>query len=166
MNWQLIFAMILLSMSGCITNATTELTEAPFVATTDLTNGTTAAAADITGAVTDFTSSTTPGAADSTNPARSRKRLEVFTSSSYENLRYDISRAGGEYLVSLGTLAGVSSDRLPEFQFFMQLSYGIMFDETASMQESATRIVETAWGKGYGRRQQPEAEDDHAFRLR
>jgi hypothetical protein len=150
-KWQLLFVVIVLSLSGCVTNATTELTEAPFVATTDLTNGTTAAAADITGAVTDFTSSTTPGATDGTNPARARKRLELFASSSYENLRFDISRAGGEYLVSLGTLAGVSSDRLPEFQFFMQHSYGIMFDESVSMKDSTARIVETAWGKGYGR---------------
>jgi Protein of unknown function (DUF3015) len=150
-KWQLIFSAVLLSASGCVTNATTELTEAPFVATTDITNGTTAAAADITGAVTDFTSSSTPGAASSDGPALARKRLHLFASSSYENLRADISRGGGEYLVSLATLAGVSSDRLAEFQFFMQSSYATMFDDTVPVKDSTTRIVDTAWGKGYGR---------------
>jgi len=151
-KWQLIFSAGLLSASGCITNATTELTEAPFVATTDLTNGTTAAAADITGAVTDFTSSTTPGAVGGDNTALARKKLQRFTSASFENLRADISRGGGEYLVSLATLAGVSSDRVTEFQFFMQDSYATMFDETVPVKASAGRIVDAAWGKGYGRR--------------
>src|SRR6185436_15278507 len=100
---------VLLIATGCVTNATTELTEAPFVATSDITNGTTAAAADITGAVTDFTSSTTPGAVGSENPAWAKKRLHNFTKSSYENLRADISRGHGEYLVSLATLAGIPS---------------------------------------------------------
>ena len=150
-KWQLIFSAVLLSASGCITNATTEVTEAPFVATTDITNGTTAAAADITGAVTDFTSSTTPGAVGGDNAGLARKRLQLFTAASFENLRSDISRGGGEYLVSLATLAGVSSDRLTEFQFFMQDSYAIMFDEAAPVKASAGQIVDAAWGKGYGR---------------
>lgn len=151
-KWQLIFSAVLLSASGCITNATTEVTEAPFVATTDITNGTTAAAADITVAVTDFTSSSTPGAVGGDNAGLARKRLQLFTASSYENLRSDISRGGGEYLVSLATLAGVSSDRLTEFQLFMQDSYTNMFDETMPVKVSTGRIVDTAWGKGYGRR--------------
>ena len=75
-DWRaLLCAGVLLSAAGCVTNATTELIEAPFVATTDLTGGTTAAAADITGAVTDFTSSTTPGAVGSDNPVWAKKRL-------------------------------------------------------------------------------------------
>lgn len=151
-GWQLLFGAVLLSLPGCITNATTELTEAPFVATTDLTNGTSAAVGDITGAVTDFTSSTTPGAAGNDNPARARKRLELFTSSSYENLRSDISRGYGEYLVSLATLAGVPSERVAAFQFSMQDSYTTMFDETMPIKDSAARIVEAAWSEGHGRK--------------
>jgi hypothetical protein len=133
------------------TAATTELLEAPFVATTDLTGGTTAAVEDITAAVTDFTSSTTPGAADIKNPARARKRLELFASHSYENLRSDISRGSGEYLVSLATLAGISSDHLPEFQFHMQDLYAAMFDEKMPVKDSTARIVTMSWEKGYGR---------------
>lgn len=148
----LVFPVVLLSASGCMTDATVELTKAPFDATTDLTNGTTAAVADITGAVTDFTSSTTPGAAGTDRDTLARKRLQLFTASSYENLRSDISRGGGEYLVSLAALAGVSSDHLTEFQFFMQDSYTTMYDETVPVKVSTGRIVDTAWGKGYGRR--------------
>ena len=118
-RWQLLVGSVLLSASGCITEATVELTKAPFDATTDLTNGTTAASSEFTQPLREFTSSTTPGTAGSNNPARARRKLEVFASSSYENLRSDISRGSGEYLVSLATLAGVSSERLPEFQFFI-----------------------------------------------
>jgi len=118
-DWQAVLGMgVLLMASGCVTNATTELTEAPFVATSDITNGTTAAVADITGAVTDFTSSTTPGAVGSHNPAWVKQRLENFTKASHENLRADISRWYGEYLVSLATLAGVPSAQFPAFRRF------------------------------------------------
>ena len=142
---------VLLMTAGCITNATTELLEAPFVATTDLTNGTTAAAADITGAVTDFTSSTTPGAVGSHNPVWAKKRLQAFTQASHDNLRFDISRGSGEYLVSLATLAGVPSAQFPEFQAHMQDSYSTMFDDVVPVAESTTQIVEIAWSSGYGR---------------
>ncbi len=141
---------VLLSSYGCVTNATTELTEAPFVATTDLTGGTTAAAADITAAVTDFTSSTTPGAAGTPDPVRAKKRLQIFTASSYDNLRSDISRGGGEYLVSLATLAGVPYTQFPEFQSLMQDSYSTMFDDAIPAAESTRQIVEIAWASGYG----------------
>jgi hypothetical protein len=149
-RWQLLVSSVLLSASGCITEATVELTKAPFDATTDLTNGTTAASSEFTQPLKEFTSSTTPGA--SGNNPLARKKLEVFASSSYENLRSDISRGSGEYLVSLATLAGVSSDRLSEFQFFMQDSYATMFDDTVPVNDSTSRIVDTAWSEGHGRR--------------
>ena len=141
---------VLFTSYGCVTNATTELLEAPFVATTDITNGTTAAAADITRAVTDFTSSTTPGAGGAQNPVRAKKRLQVFTASSYDNLRSDISRGYGEYLVSLATLAGVPSAQFPEFQSLMQDSYSTMFDDVIPAAESTRQIVDIAWAAGYG----------------
>ena len=142
---------IALMTSACVTNATTELTEAPFVATSDLTNGTTNAVADLTGAISDFTSSTTPGAAGSQNPAWAKKRLQAFTRASYENLRFDISRGHGEYLVSLATLAGIPSLQFPQFQSLMQDSYSTMFDDVLPAQESTRQIVEIAWMAGYGR---------------
>jgi hypothetical protein len=134
-----------------VTNATTEVTEAPFVATTDVTGGTTAAAGDITAAVTDFTSSTTPGAGAAENPARAKQRLRVFTAKSYDNLRYDISRGHGEYLVSLATLAGVPPAQFPEFQSSMQDSYSAMFDDGIPAVESSRQMIDIAWAAGYGR---------------
>ena len=151
MDWRAVLGVgVLLMASGCVTNATTELTEAPFVATSDITNGTTAAAADITGADTDFTSSTTPGAVGSHNPVWAKTRLENFAKASHENLRADISRGYGEYLVSLATLAGVPSAQFPEFQSLMQDSYSTMFDDVIPAAESTRQIVEITWAAGYG----------------
>lgn len=153
-DWRaLLYAGVLLSAVGCVTNATTELTEAPFVATTDLTGGTTAAGADLTAAVTDFTSSTTPGAVGSDNPVWAKKRLQNFTRASYDNLRSDISQGHGEYLVSLATLAGIPTVQFPQFQSLMQDSYATMFDDVLPAQENTRHIVEIAWGAGYGRMQ-------------
>ena len=153
-DWRsLACATLLVSAAGCVTNETTELIEAPFEATTHLTNGTTAAVAEITGAITDFTSSTTPGAAGSQNPAWAKKRLQNFTKASYENLRSDISKGDGEYLVSLATLAGIPSVQFPQFRSAMQDSYSTTFDEVLPLQESTRHIVEVAWAAGYGRAQ-------------
>ena len=152
LHWRAVLCVgLLLTSYGCVTNATTELTQAPFVATTDLTGGTTAAAADITAAVTDFTSSTTPGAGGTENPARAKQRLRLFTASSYDNLRSDISRGQGEYLVSLATLAGVPSAQFPEFQSLMQDSYSTMFDEVIPAADSKRQMIDIAWAAGYGR---------------
>jgi hypothetical protein len=142
---------VLLTLYGCVTNATTELTQAPFVATTDLTGGTTAAAADITAAVTDFTSSTTPGASGAENPTRAKQRLRLFIASSHDNLRSDISRGHGEYLVSLATLTGVPSAQFPEFQSLMQDSYSMMFNEVILAADSTRHMIDIAWAAGYGR---------------
>src|SRR6476660_538172 len=76
---------VLWMTSGCITDATTELTSAPTDAISDLTNGTSAAVSDLTEPITNFTSSTTPGAADGHNPAWARKRLQNFTKASHDN---------------------------------------------------------------------------------
>jgi hypothetical protein len=81
---------------------------------------------------------------------RAKQRLQIFTASSYDNLRSDISRGHGEYLASLATLAGVPSARFPEFQSFMQDSYRTMFDDVIPVAESARQIVEIAWTAGYG----------------
>ena len=150
-DWQLLACIgIVLITSGCITDATVELTKAPFDATTQLTNGTTAALSEFTDPLTEFTSSTTPGAA-SVAPARAKKRLEVFTASSYDNLRSDISRGSGEYLASLATLAGVPYTQFTQFQSFMQDSYSTMFDDALPAADSTRQIVEIAWAAGYGR---------------
>jgi hypothetical protein len=149
-EWRAMLSIVvLLNSYGCITDATTELTKAPFDATSQLTNGTTAALSEFTDPLTEFTSSTTPGAA-SPPPERAKKRLQFFAASSYDNLRIDISRGYGEYLVSLATLAGVPSAKFPEFQSLMQDSYGTMFDDVIPAAESTRQLVDIAWAAGYG----------------
>jgi hypothetical protein len=153
-NWYttMLISGLCMIASGCITDATTELTKAPFDATSQLTNGTTAALSEFTDPLTDFTSSTTPGAEGGIVPSRAKKRLQIFTASSYENLRADISHGHGEYLVSLATLAGVPSGQVRQFQTFMQDSYSTMFEEEIPIPESNNQIVEIAWAAGYGQR--------------
>lgn len=152
-NWHpVLLSGLCMIASGCMTDATTELTKAPFDATSQLTNGTTAALSEFTDPLTDFTSSTTPGAEGGIVPSRAKKRLQIFAASSYENLRADISRGHGEYLVSLATLAGVPSGQFKDFQSFMQDSYSTMFEEAIPIPESTNQIVEIAWAAGYGQR--------------
>jgi len=141
----------MLIMSGCMTDATVELTKAPFNATTALTNGTSEAIDDILNPMTKFTSSTTPGASAGDHLLRARQKTEVFASYSHENLRADIARGSGEYLVSLATLAGIPPSRQTEFQGRMRNAYSTMFNETASFRESTVRVVEAAWSEGFGR---------------
>jgi DUF3015 family protein len=147
-RWGLFLGMLM--MSGCITDTTIELTKAPFNATTDLTNGTSQAVKDILDPMTKFTSSTTPRGFDD-DLIRARQKTEVFTSYSYENLRADIARGSGEYLVSLATLAGIPSGRQTEFQGQMRDAYSTMFNETVPFRESTICIVEAAWSEGFGR---------------
>ena len=152
-GWQAWFGGIaLVSLAGCITNATIELTKAPFDATSDLTNATSNAIGEFTQPTTDITSSNKrQGAAYNDAIARARKRTEFFAAQSQENLRTDIARGRGEYLVSLASLAGVPSDQLPEFELHMKNSYAVMFDEPDAQPETTVRVVEAAWSKGYGR---------------
>ncbi len=140
----------MLMMAGCITNATVELTKAPFNATTALTNGTTEAIDAILDPLTNFTSSSTPGESVD-HLIRARQKTEVFASYSYENLRADIARGSGEYLISLATLAGIPSGRQTEFQSQIRNAYSTMFDESIPFRESTIRVVEAAWSEGYGR---------------
>jgi len=157
MNWTstIVFISVYVSLAGCITDATVELTKAPFDATTALTNGTTNAARELIEPTLAFTSSTTPGSAKANQLALARKRMEMFTASTYENLRMDISRGRGEYLTSLSTLAGLSQDRFPLFASTMQSSYRTLFDNADSIMDATAHLVEAAWSEGYGRRETP-----------
>jgi hypothetical protein len=149
-DWQAVLGVgVLLMASGCVTNATTELTLAPTDAISDLTHGTTAALSEFTDPLTEFTSSTTPGATGA-GPTRAKKKLQFFAASSYDNLRSDISRGYGEYLVSLATLAGVPSSQFPAFQSLMQDSYSTMFADVIPAAESTRQIVDITWAAGYG----------------
>jgi hypothetical protein len=141
---------MLLSLSGCITEATVELTKAPFDATTALTDGTSKAVGEFLDPTTEFTSSTTPGTSTGNQLMKARRKTEVFAASSYENLRTNFARGSGEYLVSLATLAGVPQDRQSEFQERMRDTYPTIFQDSLTLRESTTHIVEAAWSAGYG----------------
>ena len=136
-NLAWIIPALLIGMVGC--DVTTEITIAPFELTSGLVRGT-----------TDFTSSTSPGATALTGHAKARQQLELFTAYSYENVRADIARGRGEYLVSLATLAGVPASSQAAFQGAMQNDYASLYDPTVPTKESWMRVVNTAWSAGYG----------------
>ena len=141
---------LLLTLGGCMTNATVELTKAPFDATTQLTNGTSGATKEFLDPTTEFTSSTTPGALADSRLLRAKQKATVFAMHTHENLRADIARGQGEYLASLATLTGVSADRYPDFQATMIGSYPTLFDEQLSLTQSNERVIDLAWANGYG----------------
>lgn len=142
---------ILLALAGC--DATVELTKAPFDASTALSDGVTQASKELVQPTTELTSSTTPGADGVNNPARARKRLEMFAAYSHENLRSDVSRGDGEYLISLATLAGVPQERHEDFRLQMRNAYPSLFDEALSTRDSSTRVVNAAWAMGRWQRE-------------
>jgi len=146
-----LFCGILLSLSGCMTDATIELTKAPFDATTALTDGTSKATGEILDPLTELTSSTTPGAFTADHLVRARQKTEIFASYSYEHLRSDVARGSGEYLTSLATLAGVPPDRHIAFQGRMRDAYATLFDDHVSFRDSTARVVEATWGEGFGK---------------
>ncbi|MBS0172257.1 MAG: DUF3015 family protein [Nitrospira sp.] len=140
----------LLTLAGCMTNATVELTKAPFDATTDLTNGTSGATREFLDPLTEFTSSTTPGALSAGQLLRAKQKATFFAMQSQDNLRTDIARGQGEYLASLAMLTGVSVDRWTDFQTTMIGSYSTLFDQQLSPSQSTERVVNLAWANGYG----------------
>ncbi len=145
----LLFGMVMLS--GCITDATVELTKAPFDATTALTNGTSNAIGEILEPTKKFLSSTTPGAIAIDRLTRAREKTEVFVGYSYEHLRAESARGSGEHIASLAVLAGIPTDRRPQFQENMRDTYSTMFNESIPPHEARLRLVNAAWSEGFGR---------------
>ena len=142
-------------LTGCITDATTDMTKAPFDATTELTDastdsitrltdGTSQATTDLTEPTREFLSSTTPGAwfnADGMlNP--DHKKI-AFVVVNFDNLQEDIARGSGEYLVSLSMLMGVPSDSRDNFLQSAQRQHAYIFDESQSRPESFRRLIKT-----------------------
>jgi len=141
---------LLLILGGCMTNATVELTKAPFDATTDLTGGTSGATREFLDPTTEFISSTTPGALTDGRLVRAKARATVFATHTHDNLRTDIARGQGEYLASLASLTGVSADRWTDLQTTLTQSYPALFNQQLAPIESAKLVVDLAWAQGYG----------------
>ena len=146
----LLTAGLLLTLAGCMTDATVELTKAPFDATTDLTGGTSGATREFLDPTTEFTSSTTPGALTDGRLLRAKAKATVFATHTHENLRVDIARGQGEYLASLASLTGVSADRWTDLQTTLTQSYPALFDQQLTPIQSAKLVVDLAWAQGYG----------------
>lgn len=53
-------------------------------------------------------------------------KVEAFAWMNYENLKQDMARGDGEYLLSLGSLMNVPRDRQTEFLAFVQERYPIL----------------------------------------
>lgn len=100
--------------------------------------------------ISEFTSSTAPGASAGDPLVRARQQTTIVTVYSHDNLRSDIARGSGEYVISLATLAGVPQKRHEEFRHTMRNGYSTLFDETITGVESSTRIVDAAWTMGSG----------------
>src|SRR5512139_2900804 len=92
--WLILGALI---FSGCITDATVELTKAPFDATTALTNGTSKAVGELLEPTQKFLSSTTPGTAAINRFTRAREKTELFVGYTYEHLRAETAQGSGEH---------------------------------------------------------------------
>ena len=145
----LLFGILLLS--GCITDATIELTKAPFDATTALTDGTSKAVGEMLEPTKKFLSSTTPGAVAIDRFTRAREKTELFVGYSYEHLQAEIARGSGEHVASLAVLAGIPSDRHPQFYEKMRDTYSTVFNESFPPREVRLHIVNAAWSEGYGK---------------
>lgn len=145
----LLFGMLMLS--GCITEATLELTKAPFDATTALTDGTSKAVGELLEPTQKFLSSTTPGTGAIDRFTRAREKTELFVGYSYEHLRAESAQGSGEHLASLAVLAGIPPDRRPQFQENMRNTYSTMFHDSLSPRETRLRIVNAAWSEGFGK---------------
>lgn len=140
-----------LMLFGCSTDATIELTKAPFDATTDLTNGTSNAIGELLEPTKKFLSSTTPGSAAIDRFTRAREKTELFVGFSYEHLRADVARGSGEHLASLAVLAGIPAERRPQFQEYLRDAYLAIFHESLASRDTRLRIVNAAWAEGFGR---------------
>src|SRR5690242_17487885 len=128
----------MLLLTGCSTtegtsDATADLTKAPFEATTDV------------------TSSTTPGTVAIDRLTRARQKTELFVGYSYEHLRTEAARGSGEHVASLAVVAGVPAEQQGQFQRDLQESYSALFHESIPPREARDRLVNIAWAEGFGR---------------
>lgn len=128
----------ILLLSGCSTtegtsDATSDLTEVPFKATTDV------------------SSSTTPGTAAIDRLTRAREKTELFVGYSYEHLRTEAARGSGQHVASLAVLAGIPADRQAQFQQNLRENHSTLFQDSFPSRESRVRLVNIAWAEGFGR---------------
>ena len=130
----------MLLLSGCSTtegtsDATADVTTAPFKATTDI------------------SSSTTPGTAAIDRLTQARQKTELFVGYSYEHLQTEAARGSGEHVTSLAVLAGIPAEHQAHFQEHLRENYSTLFHESLPSREARVRLVNTAWAEGFGRQE-------------
>jgi len=131
-----------LFITGCITDATTELIKAPFDATSDISGGVSAATSEFTEPTKEITSSTTPGAWFTQDGAvKAEHRLRAFAVYSFHSLKADVAQGRGEYLASFAALLGIPEDRRPAFFEHMQQHYPVLYTEQLTPAESLNRVL-------------------------
>jgi hypothetical protein len=148
-------AFIISFLVGCITDATVDLTKAPFDASTaltdattgaitQLTDGTSQATTDLTEPTREFLSSTTPGAWFHTDGTLRRDHETVaFVVLNFDNLQEDFAQGEGEYLASLAKLTGMTPTDSDQFMKFAQSRYAYIFENGHSRPESLRRLLRT-----------------------
>ena len=134
-----------LLLGGCITDATTELTKAPFDATTDISGGVSNATSEFTEPTKELTSSTTPGAWFTEDGAvKAEHKLRAFTVYSFYSLKSDVAQGHGEFLMSFSELLGIPQEQRPAFFEHMQAQYPVLFAERLTAAESLHLILAEA----------------------
>jgi DUF3015 family protein len=131
--------------TGCVTDATTELTKAPFDATSDISGGVSGATSEFTEPTKEITSSTTPGALFTADGlVKAEQKARAFSVYSFYSLKSDVAQGRGEYLTSFATLLGVPEDQRFAFYQHMQERYAGLYAEGITPLESLNRVMDEA----------------------
>lgn len=131
--------------SGCVTDATTELTKAPFDATSDISGGVSDATSEFTQPTKEITSSTTPGALFTQDGfVKAEQKVRAFSVYSFYSLKSDVARGHGEHLTSLATLLGVPDGQRLAFYQHMQARYTGLYGDGMTPLESLNRVMDEA----------------------
>jgi Protein of unknown function (DUF3015) len=134
-----------LLLAGCITDATTELTKAPFDATSDISGGVSDATSEFTEPTKEITSSTTPGAwFTQDGSVKAEHKLRAFTVYSFYSLKSDVAQGRGEFLMSFAELLGIPDDRRSAFFEHMQAHYPLLYAEQVTPAQSVNLVLAEA----------------------
>ena len=142
------FVVVLLAgvgSTGCVTDATTELTKAPFDATSDISGGISGATSEFTEPTKEITSSTTPGALFTADGlVKAEQKVRAFSVYSFYSLKSDVAQGRGEYLTSFAALLGVPEGQRFAFYQHMQERYAGLYADGITSVESLNRVIDEA----------------------
>jgi Protein of unknown function (DUF3015) len=132
-----------LLLTGCMTQATMDSTNAPFQATTDATGGVSQATSDLTQPTKEFTSSTSPASLfNQDGLVKSDQRVVAFAAYNFDNLRRDMAQGQGEYLDSFAALLSIDPAKRDAFSRHAQDRYQVIYASGLAPRESFDRMLE------------------------